>query len=192
MGDYTLTSLKGQDMLEALPSYYQTVRESRLLAQTEGLELDDLTTKIDGVLDQAFIETATWGLTRWETEFGITPPAGQPIEQRRSVVRSRIRGTGTVTEDLIKRVAESYLNGEVAVTQHTNLYTVTVTFMSELGIPPNIDDIKQAVRSILPAHLDVEYAFSYVSFGMLEGYGKSFGNIEAAGLTFGDLEVWGG
>lgn len=316
-----VTSPKGQTLLGYLPSYYEEINEFLILAQTEGVEFDDILAAREEAFVQHFVDTATWGLARWEKELGITPFAGQPYDQRRSVIRSKTRGTGTVTISLIKSIAEAYANGDVTVTEYnTNLssdadigttaglaaiaggvirvvagltytlsfnrsatnqnfgirlrfrdknnalittasvsgwtfysgytayyhhaingynaytfsvpagaetvqiihaieasntlnyvkqiqlergaiatsyesrksYTVGIKFVSTLGIPPNLSDLEEAIRDALPAHLAVNYVFTYVTYGTLEGYGVTYGEIESAGLTFGELDTWGG
>ncbi|MDQ0063564.1 hypothetical protein J2T14_005786 [Paenibacillus harenae] len=180
----------GREWLGHLPSFYEVIKEFRLLAEAEGEELDSLVTAIDAGFNQRFIDSATWGLARWERELGIKPSAGQPYDQRRAVIRSKLRGTGTVTARLIKSVAEAYSNGVVEVAEDYAGYKVTVTFVSTLGVPPNLADLEKVIRGVLPAHLRIEYMFIYITFGELEDYGTTFGTL--AGLTFGQLETWEG
>ncbi|WP_442601736.1 putative phage tail protein [Paenibacillus sp. KN14-4R] len=189
MNDYVITSPKGKALLEYLPPFYDPIYDFRALVQAEGIEFDDLAIRSESLLDQTSVGFATWSLERWEKEFGVRTEAGKPIDQRRSVVISKLRGSGTVTVALIKNVAESYANGEVYVTEQFNDYVVKITFVSQLGIPPNIEDITKALREIIPAHLQIEYSFKYVTYGMLEDSGKTFGQIEVKGLTFGQLET---
>ncbi|BBH19838.1 hypothetical protein Back11_11830 [Paenibacillus baekrokdamisoli] len=192
MNDYPVTSAAGQDMLSDLPSYYEPILEIRIIVQSEGAEFDKLQADLAAQLNQRFVGTATWDLVNWEEELGIIPLAGQPIDQRRSVIQSKMRGIGKFTGSLLKRIAEAYNNGEVDLSFDAGKGMFTVTFVSTLGIPPNMDDIKNAIRAVMPSHLIVKFVFRYATFGMLQGYGKSFGNIETVGITFGAIETWGG
>lgn len=158
----------GERLLGYLPSFYESVREFQILADTEGDELDDVKQQLEELLDQAFVGTATWGLARWEAEFGIVPPAGQPIEQRRAVVQSRIRGTGTVTVALVKSVAEAYDRGTIEVTEQPAKYQVTVRFVDTLGAPPNLNDLKAAIDEIKPGHIAVVYQYKYITLSQLD------------------------
>jgi hypothetical protein len=162
MSEYMITSPSGELLLEQLPGLYESIREMRVMVETEGQEFDQLQQDIGELLDQYFVGTANWGLERWESEFGIVPAAGQPDDQRRSVIRSRIRGTGTVTVSLLKNVAEAYDRGSVEVTQQQALYQFTVRFVDTLGLPPNLDDLKAAIEDVKPAHLAVVFAFRYL------------------------------
>lgn len=182
MSDYVISSPAGQRMLEALPDLYEEVYETRVLMAIEGKEIDDLTTNIADAFDQAYVDRATWGLAHWETVLGIQTDAAKPYDQRRSVIKSKIRGTGTVTLTLLKRVAEAYDNGTVEVTQQAALYQFTVRFVGTLGLPPNIDDLKASIESIKPAHLDVVYSFRYLSMSEIHNV-MAIDQIQSRPLT---------
>lgn len=158
----------GQVLLDHLPDYYSGVREIRLLSQIEGNELDGLSASFEEAFNQRFVDTATWGLARWEKELGINPTAGQPYDQRRSVIRSKMRGTGTVSEAMIKSVAEAYDGGTVTVMAQPELYRFTVKFIDTKGIPNNLEDLETAIEEIKPAHLAVQYNFSFLLIREIE------------------------
>ncbi len=188
MSEYPVTSAHGREMMDHLPGYYGTFREIRYLAQGEGVELDSLAQAIDGALDQYFVDTATWGLDRWENELGLAPAQDQPSNERRSRIVSRLRGTGTATIRVVRQVAESYDQGAVDVVEDFAAYTATVQFVDTRGVPPNLDDLKQAVRAVVPAHLALRYAFRYTLYSDLKGI-YMYGDLAASGLTYGDLKT---
>jgi len=188
--EIVINSPSGRDMMALLPTLYEEVYEMRAIMAAEGPEFDDLKAVVADVIRQWFVETATWGLNRWEAEFGITPLAGQPLDQRRAVIRSRIRGTGTVTIRMIKRLAEAYDGGTVEVTNDSAAYTFTVHFVDTRGVPPNLDDLKAAIELIKPAHLAVEYEFSYLTWNELNAKNLTWDQFDAADLTWDELEVW--
>lgn len=157
-----LTSPKGQEMLTLLPRYYETSRVMKSILQSQGLEQDELFKALDETLSQFFVDTSTWGLDTWEKELAIPNTAGKPDSQRRSVIKSKLRGIGTVTIALIKSVAEAYDGGTVEVTQQPTLYQFTVKFVDTLGVPHNLDDLKQAIDDVKPAHLTVVYQYKYL------------------------------
>ncbi|KHF26831.1 hypothetical protein LR68_04356 [Anoxybacillus sp. BCO1] len=150
------------NLFQYLPNYYQDIREFQTLIGTENKEVEQLNVTIDEVLKQFYVDTATWGLSYWERICGISVDESKPIDQRRSVIKSKLRGIGTVTVALIKNVAESWYNGEVEVTEQPSLYTVKIKFVSKLGVPSNLTDIQNALREILPAHLAINFEFSYL------------------------------
>ncbi|ANY67743.1 hypothetical protein BBD42_15670 [Paenibacillus sp. BIHB 4019] len=187
----TLTEIQ-RDMHDYLPRYYEDVPIATNIINRETAEAAQINADIYDVLAQFFVDTATWALPRWERNFALKTDEAKPVEQRRAALKSRIRGVGTVTAELIESIAEAYANGEVEVVEDNANYTVKLTFVSALGQPPNFADLEAAIRDAMPAHLAVEYVFLYTTFGALENYAVTFGDIETAGLTFAQLEIWEG
>ncbi|QGQ99935.1 DUF2313 domain-containing protein [Paenibacillus psychroresistens] len=177
-------------MLSSLPAFYEIFREVRIINQIEGAELDDVFQSVDDVLNQVFIDTASWGLARWEFELGIPTNLSKPLEQRRSVVLSKRRGYGTVTVGLVKNVAEAYANGEVSVTEDNANYLVIIKFISTHGIPENLADIQNALRDLIPAHLAISYEFNYFIWNELDALSKSWDQTDAFGFTWDQWDIY--
>jgi hypothetical protein len=190
MSEYPITSIRGQEMLAYLPSYYQTSRIIRAILQTEGIEFDKLRQALDETLDQFFVNTATWSLDRWEEELGLPITPDQSIDERRSKIISRIRGVGTATISIVKNVAESYVNGTIDIVEDFKAYTIIVQFVDTKGIPPNLDDLKAALRAVVPAHLDIKYEFSYFVWDELDKKQWTWDQLDTLNLTFDKLEVY--
>jgi len=151
------------------PEFYQDVREMQAIAAAEGSQLDRLRAELAEQLQQRFASTATWGLEDWERELGITAQSVMPLEQRRAVVLSKIRGFGKFSGQLLKSVAQAYENGQIEVGYDPAIGTFTIRFVSTLGLPPNLADLKAAVGEVLPAHLLVKYVFRYLLVREVEG-----------------------
>lgn len=162
MSDFLITSPRGREMFSYLPNYYETSRVMQADMNAKGAEMDQLFAALDETLQQFFVRTATWGLDRWETELGIATDPSKPLEQRRAVVESKLRGSGKFSGRLVKSVAEAYDGGEVDVSFQPTEWSFTIKFVDTLGIPPNLDDLKAVIEEIKPAHLDVVYEFSYL------------------------------
>lgn len=156
-------------MGDYIPRYYSdSIIVGNLLGR-ESTEVSALNAEIYEVLAQFYVDTATWGLAQWERVCGIVTDETKPIEQRRSVIKSKLRGIGTVTVELIKNVAEAYVNGEVEVTEDSASYTLVVRYISALGVPENIADIESALRDIIPAHLSISYRYRYYTVEQVHG-----------------------
>ena len=148
-------------LLLYMPDYYKNSKVIDNLNNANASEINTFYYQLDNVLNQFFINTADFTLERWERELGLKVDNSYPPEFRRSKLLSKIRGQGTVTIDLIKSVSESYSNGEVEVIENNPDYSFTVKFIGTKGIPPNLDDLKNAIEDIRPAHLAVVYDFTY-------------------------------
>jgi hypothetical protein len=157
-----------RDMFDYAPKEYEDYRESRAIITSESVEFEAYHAKIADVLAQFYVNTATWGIADWERRVGIEPDESKPIGQRRSQVKSKLRGAGVVTVDHIKNVAESFQNGEVEVVEDFANYDVVITFVGNRGIPPNMDDVNKAIRDVLPAHLGYRFEFTYLAWSELD------------------------
>ena len=155
-------STKGAELFSYLPAYYETSRIMRADMDIKGVEMDALYQALEETYQQFFVRTATWGIGYWENELGIISDITKPLEQRRAVVESKLRGGGKFSGALVKNVAEAYDGGTVKVTFQPERWNFTIQFVDTHGIPPNLDDLKAAIEEIKPAHLSVEYKFSYL------------------------------
>ena len=186
-----MTSMRGNEMLSYLPHYYETSRVMKSILQAQGGEIDSLRQALDETLNQFFIRTATWGLDRWEEILGLAITPHQPLDERRNKIVSALRGFGTATISVVKRVAEAYDHGAIDVSEDHSVYTITIHFVDTTGVPPNLDDLKAAVRLITPAHLDILYEFNYFLWQDLDTRLWTWDALDALLLTWDRLEVFG-
>lgn len=185
-----ISSAKGRELFSYLPGYYETSRVMRADMQAKGAEMDMLYQALEETLDQFFVRTATWGLDYWEQELGIETDRLKPVEQRRAVVESKLRGAGTFSGRLVKNVAEAYAGGKVDVTFQPEAWSFTVSFVDTMGIPPNMEDLKRAIEELKPAHMAVEYEYRYLNWDDLDRKQVTWDELDAASLTWNELEVW--
>lgn len=152
-------------MLSYIPEWLGGSRFFATLLTAEGKEFDELVANGQGLLKQFYVATAAEpGLDLWEEMLGLPNHTGKPLDQRRSRIIAMLRGMGTVTVPLIQNIAESYVYGKVAVTEHPAQYGFTVKFIDSRGVPPNINDVKEAIEKAKPAHLSVTYAFTLTTW----------------------------
>lgn len=178
-------------MKKNVPQYLLTAKEYKSIIESDGAEFGNLKRNIDGTLEQFFVQTATWGLDRWEEFLGLEVQSNKPTEHRRSRIISKMRGVGTVTVEMMKNVAEAYDGGTVDVTEQAPLYKFTVEFIDTRGIPPNLDDLKAAIEEIKPAHLAVEYKFRYLIWDELDLENLTWDNLDAMNIAWVNFETGG-
>ncbi|WP_339267386.1 putative phage tail protein [Paenibacillus sp. FSL R5-0470] len=153
--------VEAPDLMQYLSDYYKDVREMEKLQETIGLEIGGLKVGTIDVLDQAFIETATVSLGRWEAELGLNIDSSKSYATRREMIKAKLRGNGTTTPEMIQRTASAFSGGVVEVKEVPNEYRFEIHFVSTLGIPPNMAGLIQIIEEIKPAHLAYEFVFSY-------------------------------
>lgn len=151
-----------------LPPFLTITETFASLLNAEQTEINSVNTSIQDIIDQCFISTATWGLAYWESLVGVITDTSKDIDQRRSVVKAKIRGSGTVTVQFLENVASSYSNGEVEIIEHPSIYSFEVKFVGTKGIPPNLDDLEASINQIKPAHLAVTYTFIYTTWAPVQ------------------------
>lgn len=178
------------DMKDYLPKYYSDSGLVENILEREAEEFILVHTHIQDILNQFFVDTATWGLAKWEEICGISIDVSKPVEQRRSVIKSKLRGAGTITIAVIKNVVDSFQNGEVTVEENFGNYEVIVTFVGKRGIPPNLDDVNKALREIVPAHLHLLFRFTYLTWEELDTANLTWDQLDALNKAWDDLEVW--
>lgn len=170
-----------------LPSFYHGIRDMKAIANAEGAELDKLDESLVDLIDQYYPETATWALSRYEQDLSIPVSPSKPLEQRRSVVISKMRGSGKVSASMLKNVAQAYERGSIEVSVQPAEYKVTIHFRDTLGIPPNLSDLQSAIEAIKPAHMAVDYALRYLTIAEVEGM-----TVEQLSATTQDRLLGGG
>jgi uncharacterized protein YmfQ (DUF2313 family) len=208
-----------QEMHSFLPAYYNEVLETDEIIRVEAQEFEDLKAAIEDVLNQSFIDLATWGLDRWEKIYGLSsekyaeltwdileqntaswdemdqytwnqlsvaPFVTRSYEDRRAAIKAKMRGHGVVTKEFLKNLVESFANGEVEIIEDPHHYTVTIKFVSTVGVPPNFATLKKIVREILPAHYVAEYTNEYTLWQDLRA--TTWGNL----ATYSWADVKGG
>jgi hypothetical protein len=147
------------EMMSYLPDHYASVKEYQEITKVEGKQFADLTLHIQDALNQFFIDKSTWGVEKWEEILEIPTDSSKPIEQRRSLVKAKRRGTGKVDSRLIKNVADAYTNGAVEVLFDGKIH---VKFTSFYGVPSNLEDLEHALRVVIPSHLGLVFEYSYL------------------------------
>jgi hypothetical protein len=183
-----ITSPRGQTMLAYLPGLYATSTVVADLLQAQGAEWDAARDALIQILDQAFVDTATWGLDDWEAEYLLPPSPGMSDADRRARLRAALRGYGTATISVVERVAGSYSFGAVQVIEDQPAYTVTVKFVSAYGVPPDLASLKDAVRRVVPANLVIAYAFQYQTWNQFDAGGRTWNQVDALALNWDQFD----
>ena len=178
-----------RSMFDYIPKEYADITETVALINTEATELELLYSHVNDVLAQFNIESATWGINAYEYDIGVTSNESKPLDQRKSVVISKLRGAGVTTRELIDNVAEAYANTDVEVIEDNPNYNIVVKFVGTFGIPPNMGDLERSLREIIPAHMIYTLVFTYVTYDMLNGKYANYNAIQTSGLKYDDILV---
>lgn len=173
-------------LLFAVPYWWQDIREMRNIQDQSATELGKYAVEFKRYVDgRSPITADSLRLMKWEWMYRIRPDLDKPLEDRRSLVLAKTRGYGIVTPERIRRTAESFKYGEVSVSE--NAGRVIVTFTSLYGVPPFLNDIKRALRDLIPAHLEIEYRFLYNTYTDVYEAVSSYDTLTGLGLSYTEL-----
>ncbi len=148
-------------MIEKMPGYYRKSKVMTQLCKSIENEFERLNDEITLTENQFFVILSDRDIKNHEEDVGLVPDTSADIETRRGRVLSKLRGTGTVTKTMMKNVSKSFVNGDIEIIEYPSKYCFAVKFTSKTGVPYNLDDIKAMIEEIKPAHLAVEYIFTY-------------------------------
>ena len=106
---------------------------------------------ISDLRNQEFVDTATWGLSYYEKDLGIIADPTLSYDERRTVIRAKMRWPAPTSKQLIQTAFSSYTNGDVDV--YISNSTIVIKCIANFG-----DYLYQAkavasIDAIIPAHL---------------------------------------
>lgn len=158
------------DLAKYAPPFLAEIREMAEIYRTEGYEIGLLQHEIKELTDQFYIPTATWGLDRWETVFGVTTNLTLSYEQRREILMAKLQGRGTTTKRMIEETATAFSGGEVKVIEDNLNHLFIVQFIGIKGIPRNMQSFIAMLEDIKPAHLAYRFEYRYTIWNEIRQY----------------------
>ncbi|HBG4218892.1 TPA: DUF2313 domain-containing protein [Clostridioides difficile] len=164
-------------LIDKLPSFYNN-DITRKIQDAYDIELSTLRETYDDTFDQFFVDTATWGLDYWENILSIKNRYDLSIEDRRSNIKAKMRGKGTTTIEVIKAISEAYTKTNVDVEVFSNLFSFTLSFITNNCSYNTILELDKKIEEMKPAHL--EHKFEMILYNQ---NGLYTGAIASAGET---------
>lgn len=134
--------------------YYRHPQTAAILEALED-ESDLSAGQVDDLLDQFFVETATWSLYLWEEKYGITVDESKPLADRRAAVRDKMTAAGNTTAEMVRQLAMAMTGYEARVVVNSADYSFSLEFLGESNTLADIDvsQVRNMVEQIKPAHL---------------------------------------
>lgn len=149
------------NLIDKLPPFYHNSDFVKAYMSSQSVEHSFLKESIEDLVNNLYINTATWGLDYFEEELGLETDKSKTYEERRERIKAKKRGNGTTTIKMLKDTALAFECGEVEVAEMYNDYIFKLKFISQKGRPKNLDDFKNAIDEIKPAHLAYILEFMY-------------------------------
>lgn len=176
------------DMLTPLGPYRrQGVYTAGELAG-EGHALDGVEAALEELEREAMLDTAEGqGLEKLERLLTYRPVAQNASIRRRALsALLRIGGDSFTLEAINDNLKGCGLNVAVSETEEPGV--VEVRFPDVPGIPEGFEQLKKIIEDILPCHLQVNYVYWYITWGLMEESFSTWGDIKATEYTWDDLE----
>lgn len=155
------------NMRKSLPVAYRTDKwVCDLLAAIQSLDDTQREQMLD-ITQQLFPNSMTWALAIEERDAGLASTG--TLEERRTALIARWRGSGKCDVDLIQRVCDSWKNGEISVGFAEGV--ILLTFVGAYGVPEaaELAALQDAVEHTIPCHLAVSYLYRYLLVREVDG-----------------------
>lgn len=156
--------------------------------EAQGQALDGVAGTLDTIQREMLLTTAEDdGLEAIECLLSRRPVTGT-VEGRRAALAALLRiGGDSFTLAAINDNLKGC--GVNAVAEETGTPgKVIVRFPDVPGIPDGFEEMTAIIESILPAHVEVQYVYWYVTWAMLEEKFATWGEIEALQPTWEEME----
>ena len=138
------------------------------------------------IVNNAYIKNMNEeSLSKLEKEFKIKSSNDMTLEDRKDFLLSILRGIGVTNVEKLKNIAKTYECGDIEVIQNYSSYSIIIKFVSILGIPKRLNDLKKAIEKVVPCHLGISYEFKYNTLNDLTPY--TLQEFVTKGLTLDDL-----
>ena len=155
------------NMRKSLPVAYRTDKwVCDLLAAIQSLDDTQREQMLD-ITQQLFPGSMTWALAIEERDAGLASTG--TLEERRTALIARWRGSGKCDVDLIQRVCDSWKNGEISVGFAAGV--IMLTFVGAYGVPEadELAALQDAVEHTIPCHLAASYLYRYLLVREVDG-----------------------
>jgi uncharacterized protein YmfQ (DUF2313 family) len=171
------------DLTEYLPTFLLDYQDLITIQKAIATRFDALKQAVSDVDAQFDINTATWLLEVYETDFGIDTDPSKSYEYRRENLFARQRGAGTVTKALIENTAETFSGADVEVIEYPSEARIEIKFVGVKGIPPNMAGLIEAIEHIKPAHVTYSFVYTYSWWGRVA-------ELESWDVLMNTLPTW--
>lgn len=175
------------NLIKHLPKYYNKSAVMAAVLLPHENEMERILAKVEDTEKQMIISEATTALDRYEQDLGIKTNHTESYEARRSRILAKLRGLNTITKEALVNVVKAYIDGIITITENASSYSIDIKFVTRKGIPGTMDDIEKAVSEVIPAHLYVNYIFTYRTWNDVNEFIGTWDN--ASSYTWDGLSI---
>lgn len=149
------------DILRHLPEFLKKDEQFKGTNDADSDEHDKMRLALQDLLDQLFVESATWGLSRWEELLAIGNAKEKNDEERRKEIIRKLKKPESVTVEFLEKLINLYIQDKSGkITQHPKDYSVEMRFNSVSR--EALASIMHGMKTYLPAHLGLKGKIDYI------------------------------
>ena len=174
--------LSAKRMMEYLPPYWHEYVEMKEIFKTVGVELDDLETKSNQILTDAFIMTMTESrIKEWEKWLGL-PPTGS-LEERRLAILNYFAVISKMTKESIQVMVARLYNGARAIVRlKDSTIKITIKPLPEHAFDPlEFEILIKQLNPRKPCHIGL----------FVDRYVGTWGEVLKGHKTWGQVKLHG-
>ena len=155
-------------LINKLPSFYEN-NITKPIKNSLDIEVNSVNENLEDLLNQFFVNSATYGLDNWESMLGISKNNFDYVTRRENI-KAKMRSRGTTSIEVIKNICEAYSNGVVEINANHSDYSFEISFISTIGAPLSFEEMDRVVNEIKPCHLAHSYKFNYNTHSDISKY----------------------
>jgi hypothetical protein len=175
---------KKEDLLNNLHKDYRGDPYLSSIMESSGEELEKIESKCGNLINEFFFDTMTaFGIAVYEKELDFKTTGS--LDDKRNQIEARWKTAGKCDLELLQIIANSWRDGEITV-----LFTgakIEIVFISLIGIPYDIVNLKYAIETAKPAHIPISYTFRYRTWGMAKSFGNTWGYYKSKSYTWKEM-----
>lgn len=147
------------DIANYLPNIVKEITEFQYISNTENPEINLMWDSIQNVFDDQFVNTATVsGIKRWEKIFKMVPKANHTLEDRASIIVTRLNEQLPYTHRVLKQLLDQLCGiDEYDLNINYNQYEISI-FIG-LKSKNRLYEITDLTKKVLPANMNIIIGF---------------------------------
>ena len=137
--------------------------------------------------ESSLVTARSWGL-EGVAKLLLHRPAAETEEGLGQALAALLRiGDDSFTPEAINDTIVGC--GVAAECTETGVGRVRVRFPGVVGVPAQIDRLKQIIQEIVPPQVEIEWFYRFLTWGELEEQFASWEALESAGMNWSELET---
>lgn len=180
-------------LLDYFPNVIRNIREFKVLAQTESVQLYHIHSEIIDILANAYVSTADIErITEWENWLEITPlEQGEDsletwLQDRRETILARLYQPQKLNSETISNLVKIFTGGVAMSYFKDGIVYVFIELPADYK-GYKLENVEQELRNKIPAHLGLQVKRSYHTWSYVQSTFSTWGDVKDNFSTWEDI-----